>query len=56
MSVVGVTDVIQIDAGTEHNCALLSDGKAMCWGRNNYGQLGDGTRIDRSIAVYVADF
>ena len=32
-----------IAAGSEHTCALLRDGTARCWGRNNHGELGDGS-------------
>ncbi|HEX2879246.1 MAG TPA: hypothetical protein VHO25_06895, partial [Polyangiaceae bacterium] len=32
--------VIQISARYYHACALFEDGKARCWGRNQYGQLG----------------
>ena len=28
--------------GRAHSCALLTDGKIKCWGRDVYGQLGDG--------------
>jgi len=28
--------------GGSHSCAILENGSAMCWGLDNYGQLGDG--------------
>lgn len=40
----GITDWITIDAGTNHACGVRADGSAHCWGRNNVGQLGDGTK------------
>lgn len=33
--------------------ALKRDGTVWAWGKNNYGQLGDGTIIDRAQAVQV---
>ncbi len=41
----------QIDCGDFHTCARLADGTARCWGRNDHGQLGDGTTIDRPVPV-----
>jgi hypothetical protein len=37
-----------------HTCAVKSDGTAWCWGRNAFGQLGDGSRTDRFVPVQVA--
>ena len=42
-----------IALGAEHSCALLSDGKIMCWGSNTFGQLGDGTNSDSILPVAV---
>lgn len=32
-----------VTAGGLHTCALAPDGRAYCWGRNVYGQLGTGS-------------
>ena len=39
--------------GSYHSCAILDDGSAMCWGRNIYGHLGDGTNTDSNTPVAV---
>ena len=41
-----------IATGQYHSCALVNGG-VQCWGRNNVGQLGDGTIADRSFAAPV---
>ena len=38
-----VPSVIQIEAGGQHTCVLFDDGKMTCWGRDNKGQIGDGS-------------
>jgi alpha-tubulin suppressor-like RCC1 family protein len=43
-----------ISAGGEHTCAIRTDGALQCWGRNTYGQLGDGTVINRTAPTSVA--
>lgn len=42
-----------VTAGAAHACALTPRGEAYCWGRNDDGQLGDGTRVPRPAPVPV---
>jgi alpha-tubulin suppressor-like RCC1 family protein len=43
-----------IAAGEMHTCALAESGTVMCWGNNEWGQLGDGTTISRTLPVGLA--
>ncbi|MFZ8804346.1 MAG: hypothetical protein ACO2PO_15360, partial [Candidatus Calescibacterium sp.] len=38
-----------------HTCGVKTDGTIWCWGRNNYGQLGDGSLLflDRNVPTLV---
>nr|WIF89110.1 InlB B-repeat-containing protein [Acholeplasma laidlawii] len=39
--------IIQVSLGGSHSAALTSSGRLFTWGRNYYGQLGDGTTTDK---------
>lgn len=41
-----------VSVGGRHSCALV-DGKALCWGANDAGQLGDGDVESRDIPTAV---
>lgn len=42
-------------AGDGHACAIDTRGFAYCWGRNTFGQVGDGTTTDRLRPTLVSD-
>jgi uncharacterized repeat protein (TIGR02543 family) len=51
--VTGVRDPIMVTAGYEFSIALLQDHTLVAWGKNNAGQLGDGTTTNRYTPVPV---
>lgn len=51
---VTLKKVVQVAAGYSHTCAVLSDSTIKCWGRNNYGQLGNSSKTDSYVPVGVS--
>jgi hypothetical protein len=49
-----LTNVSKIDVSDGHTIALLTDGSLVGWGRNLQGQIGDGTKTERSLPVVIA--
>lgn len=44
---------IGLSGGVQHICGISADSSAYCWGRNGFGQLGDGTFEHRDRPVKV---
>ena len=42
-----------LTAGGFTTCVAMSNGHAQCWGRNQYGEVGDGTRTLRNVPTNV---
>ncbi|HEX7123827.1 MAG TPA: protein kinase [Gemmatimonadaceae bacterium] len=51
--VVAPASFTTVVAGSVHTCGRGRDGRVWCWGRNSYGQLGDGTTTDQPRPVEV---
>ncbi len=55
VAVVGLeSGIVALALGAEHSCALRQNGTVLCWGSNQYGQLGDGTQEQRATPVEVS--
>jgi len=55
VAVSGLSSAVSLTSTSGYGmCALLGDGTARCWGRNHFGQLGDGTTTDRRTPVAVS--
>lgn len=46
-TIAGMQAIDQMSLGRDHSCARAG-GRVWCWGRNNYGQLGDPMIMDSS--------
>ena len=44
---------VQLEVGTQRSCAVLDDASVSCWGRNQHGELGDGSTVDRLAPVDI---
>lgn len=54
-SLLNSAGVKELAAGSDHTCALLESGGVRCWGKNDAGQLGDGTTSDSAQPVNVVE-
>ncbi len=48
------TVVTQIATGTQYSCSIISGGTVKCWGKNEFGQLGNDSTTDSIAAVTVS--
>jgi hypothetical protein len=53
--VSNITNAIKISANENHSVALLNDGTVKAWGRNDYGQLGNGNATDSNTPIDVSN-
>lgn len=55
LPVPGLPPIREVAAGGHlgHTLAVAQDGSLWAWGRNDSGQLGDGTRTDRATPIQV---
>jgi len=49
-----VMNATSISSRADHTCARKSDGTLACWGKNDSGQLGDGTKANNPTPTIVA--
>jgi len=45
--------IVSVSTGSNHALAVDEHGGLWAWGRNNYGQLGNGTTSDRTLPTRV---
>jgi alpha-tubulin suppressor-like RCC1 family protein len=50
---LGDAKVTSMSVGDDHTCAIVSEGTAYCWGRNDHGQLGNGKSDSSATPVNV---
>jgi alpha-tubulin suppressor-like RCC1 family protein len=59
-TIASLSNIQSVAAGGEHTCALNAEDRALCWGRDSYGQVGNGpisqvVTYDPTLVVDVTD-
>ena len=52
--VTGIAGATQISVGSHGACAVVAGGQIKCWGKNNKGQLGNGTTSNTATPTPVS--
>ncbi len=55
VAVSALSGVRAIGAGSDHSLALVENGTVTAWGLNQFGQLGNGTTVNSSVAIPVSE-
>ena len=48
-----LSSIVQVSSGESYTCALARGGTVACWGKGNYGQLGNNATADSNVPVSV---
>ena len=51
--VTGLTNATALAAAASSYCAIRADSSVVCWGKNDVGELGNGTEVNSSTPVQV---
>ena len=51
--IAGISNVVALDVGLEHVCAINSTAQVFCWGDGAHGELGDGNGVAEATPVLV---
>jgi alpha-tubulin suppressor-like RCC1 family protein len=51
--IIGISNVVALDVGLEHVCAINTTARVFCWGDGAHGELGDGNGVAEATPVLV---
>jgi alpha-tubulin suppressor-like RCC1 family protein len=52
---VGTASYVAVQTGQDQTCGIQADGALYCWGGNDFGNLGTGDRLLRSVPTQIGD-
>ena len=55
VAVPGSSGIAQVFGGFQNSFAIATDGRVYAWGANYGGPLGDGTEVDRTSPLFLAE-